>query len=165
MWHLSSGNTDLPYICSVQFISVTQSCLTLCNLMDCSMPGFPVHHQLPEPTQTYVHRTGEVIQPYHHLSFPFPPASFPASRSFPMSQFFTSDSQSIGLSGSASFLPMNIQDWFPSEWTGWISLQSKRLSRVFSNTIVQKHQFFVLSFLYSPTLISIHDYLKNHSFD
>ena len=70
------------------------------------------------------------------------PQSFPASGSFPMSQFFTSGGQSIGVSASASILPMNIQDWFPLGWTGWISLQSKRLSRAFSNTTVQKHQFF-----------------------
>ena len=68
--------------------------------------------------------------------------SFPASGSFPMSQFFASGSQSIGVSTSASVLPMNIQDWFPLGWTGWISLQSKGLSRVFSNTTVQMHQFF-----------------------
>ena len=68
--------------------------------------------------------------------------SFPASGSFPMSPFFTSGGQSIGASASASVLPMNIQDWFPSGWTGWISLQSKRLSRIFSTTTVPKHQFF-----------------------
>ena len=68
--------------------------------------------------------------------------SFPVSGSFPMSQFFTSGGQSTGVSASASILPMNIQDWFPLGWTGWISLQSKGLSRVFSNTTVQKHQFF-----------------------
>ena len=70
------------------------------------------------------------------------PHSFPASGSFQMSQLFTSDGQSIGVSVSTSFFPMNTQDWSPSEWTGWISLQSKGLSRVFSNTTVQKHQFF-----------------------
>ena len=93
--------------------------------------------------------------------------SFPTSRSFPVSQFFTSGGQSIGVSASASVLPMNIQDLFPLGWTGWISLQSKGLSRIFSllNTTVQKHQFFSeLSFLYSPTLTFIHDYWKNHSF-
>ena len=68
--------------------------------------------------------------------------SFPASGSFQMSQLFTSDGQSVGVSASASVLPMNIQDWFPLGWTGWISLQSKGLSRVFSNTTVQKYQFF-----------------------
>ena len=68
--------------------------------------------------------------------------SFPASRSFSMSQFFTSGGQSIGVSASASVLPMNIQDWSPLGWTGLTSLQSKGLSRVFSNTTVQKHQFF-----------------------
>ena len=68
--------------------------------------------------------------------------SFPASGSFQISQFFASGGQSIGVSASASVLPMNIQDWFPLGWIGWNSLQSKRLSRVFSNTTVQKHQFF-----------------------
>ena len=68
--------------------------------------------------------------------------SFPASRSFPMSQFFTSECQSIGVSASTSVLLMNVQDWFPLRWTGWISLQSKGLSRVFFNTTLQKHQFF-----------------------
>ena len=84
--------------------------------------------------------------------------SFPASGSFPVSRFFASGGQSIGASASASVLPMNILDWFPLGWTGWISLQSKGLSRVFSNTTVQKHQFFYISFLYGPTLTSIHDY-------
>ena len=68
--------------------------------------------------------------------------SFPASGSFQMSQFFKSGGQSIAVASSASVLPMNIHDWFPLGWTGWISMQSKRLSRVFSNTTVQKHQFF-----------------------
>ena len=70
------------------------------------------------------------------------PQSLPASGSFPMNQLFTSGGQSIGVSASASVLPMNTQDWSPLGWTGWISLQSKGLSRVFSNTTVQKHQFF-----------------------
>ena len=70
------------------------------------------------------------------------PQSFPASESFPMSQFFTSGGQSIGVSAPASVLSMIIQDWFPLGWTGWISLQSKGLSRIFSNTTIQKHQFF-----------------------
>ena len=76
------------------------------------------------------------------VSFSFCLQSFPASGSFPMSQFFASGDQSIGVSASISVLPMNIQDWFPLRWIGWISLQSKGLSRVFSNTTVQKHQFF-----------------------
>ena len=90
--------------------------------------------------------------------------SFPAPGSFPMSQFFTSGGQSIGVSASVSVLPMNIQDWFPLGWTGWISLQSKGFSRVSSNTTVQKHQF-IGSQLYSPTLTYIDDYWKNYSFD
>ena len=89
--------------------------------------------------------------------------SYPASGPFPMSQFFASGGQSIG--ASTSVLTMNIQDWSPLGWTGWISLQSKGLSRVFSNTTVQKHNSSALSFLYGPTLISIHDYWKNQNFD
>ena len=91
--------------------------------------------------------------------------SFSASRSFQMSQFFSSSGQSIGVSASAPVLPMNIQDWFPLGWTGWIFLQSKGLSRVLSNITFQKHQFFSTQLLYSPTLTSIHDCWKNHSFD
>ena len=89
------------------------------------------------PSSQWCHRTilSSVI-PFSHLQ------SFPALGSFPMSQFFESGGQSIGVSASASVLPMNIQDWYPLGWTGWIFLQSKGLSRVFSNTIVQKHQFF-----------------------
>ena len=89
--------------------------------------------------------------------------SFPASGSFPVSQFFTSGGQSVG--ASASVLPTNSQDWFPLGWTGWISLQSMGLSRVFSNTTVQRHQFFGTQISLSPTLTSIHDYWKNHSLD
>ena len=91
--------------------------------------------------------------------------SFPASGSFQMSQLSASGGQIIGISASVSVLPMNIQDWFPLGWTGWISLQSKGLSRVFSNTTVQKHQFLALSYVYSLTLTYIHDYWKNHSCD
>ena len=89
------------------------------------------------------------------------PQSLPASGSFPMSQLFVWVGQSIELSALASVLPKNTQDWFPLGWTGWISLQSKGLSRVFSNITVQKHQFSVLSFPYSPTLTSTHDHWQN----
>ena len=113
------------------------SCLTLCDPMDCSTPGFPVLHHLPGLAQTHVHPTiwSSVIPISSCLQ------SFPASGSFPMSQFFISGGQSIGVSASASVLPMNIQDWFPLVLTGLISSQSKGLSRVFSNITVQKHQF------------------------
>ena len=113
-----------------------------------------VHHQLPEVT--HVHRVCDAIQPSHHLSSPSLPAfNLSQPGSFQMSQFFASGGQSIGVSASASVLPMNIQDWFLLEWTGWISLQAKGLSRVFSNTTIQKHQFFDAQ-LYSPTLTPIH---------
>ena len=91
--------------------------------------------------------------------------SFPASGSFPMSQFFPSGDQSIGVSASASVLPINIQDWFPLGWIGWISLQSKRLSRLFSNTKFKNINSSAFSFLYSPNLMSIHNSWKNHNLD
>ena len=125
-----------------QFSSVAQSCLTLCNPMDCSTPAFPVHHQLTEFTQTHAHWVSDFIQPSHPvIPFSSQLQYFKASGSFQMSQLFTSGGQSIGVSVTTSVLPMNIQDLSPLGWTGWISLQSKGLSRVFSNTIVQKHQF------------------------
>ena len=111
--------------------------------------------QILKFTHTHVHWVSDAIQPSRPLSqwchptisssvVPFSShlQSFPAPGSFQMSQFFTSGGQSIGVSASAWVLPMNIQDWFPLGWTGWISLQSKGLSRVFSSTKVQKHQFF-----------------------
>ena len=102
-----------------QFSSVAQSCPTLRDPMNRSMAGLPVHHQLPEFTQTHVHWVSDAIQPSHPLS------SLPASESFPMSQLFPWSGQSIGVFALASFLQMNTQDWSPLEWTGWISLQSK----------------------------------------
>ena len=123
--------------------------------MDCSTRGQPVHRQLPEFTQTHVHWHESNSFPTISSSvFPFSChlQSFPASGSFPMSQLFAWGSQSIGISASKSVPPKNTQDQSPLEWTGWISLQSKGLSRVFSNTTVQKHQFFVqLSHPYMTT--------------
>ena len=147
---------------SLAFSSVTQSYLTFCDPMDCSMPGFPVHHQLPELTQTHVHPAGDAIQPSHPVISSCL-QSFPASGSFPMSQFFSSGGQSIGVPASASVLPMNIQDWLLLGLTGWISLQSKWLSRVFSNTTVQSINSSVLSFLYTKFNSHIHTRLLEKS--
>ena len=127
----------------VQFSSAAHSCLTLWDLINHSTPGHSVHYQLLEFTQTHVHQDGDAIQPSHALSSPSPPAPSPSQhQSFPMSQLFTWSGQSIGVAASASVLPKNTQNWSPLEWTGWIFLQSEGLSRVFSNTTVQKHQFF-----------------------
>jgi len=128
----------------IKFSSVTSSCLTLCDPMNHSTPGLPVHHQLLEFTQTHVHRVSDCHPTISSSVIPFSSCfqSFPASGSFQMSQLFASGGQSIGVSASTSVLSMNTQDWSPLGWTGWISLQSKGLSRVFSNTTVQKHQFF-----------------------
>ena len=119
---------------------------------------------LLELAQAHVHCVHGTIQPPHLL----PPPSlfaFSLSQSFLMSQLFTSGGQSIGASTSASVLPMNIQGWFPLGQTGLISLWSKGLSRVFSSTTVQKHQFFSTQPSFGPTLKSVHDYWKDHSFD
>ena len=129
-----------------QFSSVTQSCPTLCDSMNHSTPGLPVHHQLPESSQTHVRRVGDAIQPSHPLSSPSPPA-LSLSQNQGIFKWISSSHQmaklhQVGLWASTSVLPTNTQDWSPLGWTGWISLQSKGLSRVFSNTTVQNYQFF-----------------------
>ena len=146
---------------SVLFSSVQSlSHVWLCDPMNCSTPGLPVHHQLwvhpnPCPLCRSCHPTiSSSVTPFSSC-----PQSFPASGSFQMSQLSASGGQRIGVSASTSVLSMNTQDWFPLGRTGWISFQSKGLSRVFSNTTVQKHQFCGAQ-LYNPTLTSIHDYWK-----
>ena len=214
----------------MQFSSASQSCPNLYDPMDCSTPGFSVHHQLqfiitgpiysmlthlyllslvPYSVLPHLYSSFSSVQFSHSVMsnslrphelqqarppcssqtpwiypnscplswwchptilssvIPFSslPQSFLASGSFQMSQLFALNGQSIGVSASSSVLPMNTQDWSPLGWTDWISLQFKGLSRVFSNTTVQKHQFFGAQFLHSPTLTSIHNYWKNHSLD
>ena len=128
---------------SVQFSSVAQSCLTLRpheskhTRPPCPSPT-PGVHPNPCPSSQWCHPTIS----YSVVPFSFCLESFPAAESFLMRQPFTWGGQSIGVSASASVLPMNTQDWSPLGWIGWISLQSKGPSRVFSNTTVQKHQFF-----------------------
>ena len=149
-----------------QFSSVGQSCPTLCDPMNRSTPGLPVLHQLLEFTQTHVHRVSDAIQPSHPLSSPSPPAPSP-SQHHGLFQWVNSawGGQSIGVSASVSVLPMNTQDWSPLGWTGWLSLQSKGLSRVFSNTTVQKHQFFSAQ-LSSQSNSHTHTWpLENYSLD
>ena len=134
--------------------------------MDCSTPGFQVLHHLPELAQTHIHWVRDAIQSSHPLSFPsLPVFSLSQHQGLPMSWLFISGGQSIGASASASFFPMNIQGWFPLGLIGLIFLQSKGLSRVFSNTTVWKHHSLVLSLLYDTALTSIDDYWKNHGFD
>ena len=140
-WKLNSFSN--LRINSVQFSSVAQSCPTLCDLMNCSTPGLPIHQQLLEFIQTLVHRVGDAIQPSHPLSSLSPPASAPFQHQG-LFQWVNSWHE------VAKVLEFQLQhhsfqdtqDWSPLGWTGWISLQSKGPSRVFSNTTVQKHQFF-----------------------
>ena len=129
-----------------------QSCPTLCDPIDPDSlrPHESQHARPPCPTPTPgVHSNSHALSQWCHpavsssvVPFSSCPQSFPASESFPMSQLFTWGGQSTGVSASASVLPKKSQGWSPSEWTSWLSLQSKGLSRVFSNTAVQKHQFF-----------------------
>ena len=126
--------------------SVQFSCSVMSNSLQ---PHEPQHARLPCPSPTPgVYPNSCPLSRWCHPTISSSvilfscPQSFPASGSFPMSQLFTSGGQSIKVSASASVLPMNTQDWSPLGWTGWISLQSKGLSRVYSNTTVQKHQFF-----------------------
>ena len=151
MWFVSSleGKSEFSQKINLsrwqtQFSWVAQSCLTLCSPMDCSTPGLPVHHHLLEsnPNSCPLSRWRHPTISFSVLPFSSHLQSFPASGSFQMSQFFTLGGQSIRVSASTSVLPMNTQDWSPLGWTGWISLEPKGLSRVFSNTTVQKHQFF-----------------------
>ena len=151
--------------CSVQFShSVMSDFLRPHELQHASPPcPSPTPRAYPNscPLSWWCHPTiSSSVVPFSSC-----PQSCPASGSFQMSQLFTWGGQSNGVSASTSVLPMNTQDWSPLGWTDWISLQSKGLSRVFSNTTVQKHHSSMLSFLYNPTLTSIHDYWKNHSFD
>ena len=146
----------------IQFSSVAQSCLTLWDPMNCSMPGPPVHPRVcPNPCP--LSRWWQPTISSSVVPFSSCPQSFPASGSFQMSQLFASGGQSIGVAASTSVLLINFQDWFPLGSTGCISLQSKGLSRVFSNTTVLKPS--IICFPYSPTLTSIHSLWKNHSLD
>ena len=119
---------------------VTQSCLTLCDPMDCSTPDLPVPHHLPEFAQVHVHCINDAVQLSHPLTPSCP--SVPASGTFPMSHLFALDDQNTGASASASVLPVNIQGWSPLRLTGLISLLYKGLSGVFFSTTVWRHQFF-----------------------
>ena len=133
-----------PTVTIPQFSSVAQSCLTLCDPINRSTPGFPVHHQHPESTQNNVHRVDDAIQPSHPLLFPSP-LSLNLSQHQGIFKWVSSSHQ---VAKVLEFQPQHqsfqwkTQDWSPLEWTGWTSLHFKGLSRVFSNTTVQKHQFF-----------------------
>ena len=143
---------------SQKFSSVIQSCPTPCDPMNCNTTALAVHHQLPESTQTHVHRVGDAIQPSHPvIPFSSCPQSSPASGSFQMSQLFAWGGQSIGVSASVSVFPMNIQDWFPLGWTGWISLQSKGLSYLLQLhsskvSVLQRSAFFIVKLSHPFTI-------------
>ena len=155
-YYTASYNMQDQSVSSVS--SVAQSCLTLCDPMDCSMPGLPVHHQFREFTQTHVHWVDDAIQPSHPLSCPSSscPQSLPAQGSFPMSQFFASGGQRIGVSASASVLRWMFRtDFLQDGLVG--SPCSPRDSQEFSPAPQFKStSSSALNFLYSPTLTSIH---------
>ena len=134
---------QLKYLKENVFLSSVQSCPTLCDPMNHSTPGLPVHHQFPEFTQIHIHQVGDAIQASHPLSSPSPPAPNPSQHQSLFQWVNPShEVDKVLVSALASFLPKKSQGWSPSEWAGWISLQSKGLLRVFYNTTVQKYQFF-----------------------
>ena len=159
--HMKRCSTSLI----IQFSSVTQSCLTLCDPMYCGMPGFPVHHQLLEPTQTHVHRVSDTTQPSHPLSSPSPSAF----------NFFLHQGLFQGLlhirwpkywSFSFSISRSNEYSGLISFGMDWLDLLAVQGTLKSSPTPQLKSiNSLALSFLYSPSLTSIHDYWKNHSFD
>ena len=157
---------DRFYLCLFCY-SVAQSCLTLCHPMDCRMPGLPVLHYLLEFVQTHVHWVGDAIQPFHPLLYPSPPAvDFSQHQGlFKWVDSFHQAAKVLAFYLQHHSFPINIQGWFPLGLTGWVSLQSKGLSRVFSSTLIQKHQFLGPQPSFGPILISVHDYWKNPSFD
>ena len=156
---LRFGFSSVQFSRSVVFESL-QPCESQHARLPCPLPT-PGVHTNPCPSSWWCHQDiSSSVIPFSSC-----PQSLPTSESFPMSQLFAWVGQSTGVSTSASFLPKKSQGSSPSEWTGWISLQSKGLSRVFSNTTVQKFNSSALSFLHSPTLTSIHDNWKNHSLD
>ena len=151
----------------MSFLLFTQSCPTLCNPTDCITPDFPVLHHLPEFAQTHVHWVDDAIQPSYPLVTPFSsfPHSLPASGSFPVSHLFVSGGQSIGVSTSASVLPMNIMGWLPLGLIGLISLLSKNSQESSPAPQFESVNSLMLSLFYGPALTSIHDCWKNHSID
>ena len=134
--HMKRCSTSL-IISLIQFSSVAQSCLTLCNPMNLSMPGLPVHHQLPEFTQTHVHRVGDAIQPSHPLWSPFLPTPNPSQHQSLLSQLFTWGGQSTGVSALASFLPKNS---FRIDWLDLLAVQRTLKSLLQHHS--SKHEFF-----------------------
>ena len=155
------------HVIVLQFSSVTQSCPTLCNPMDCSTPGLPVHHQIPALTQTRVHWVTDAIQPSHPLSSPSPPA-LNHSRHQGLFQWVSCSHQ------VAKVLEFQLQhqffQWifktdFLSDWLVWSPCSPRDFQECSPTLQFKSINSLVLSFLYSPTLTSIHDYWKNHSFD
>ena len=166
--HLTWHYFFLSIFCfCIQFSSVAQLCLTLCDPMNCSTPGLPVHHQLPEFTQTHVRRVRDAIQPSHPLPSPSPPAPNP-SQHLSLFQWVNSSlevAKSTGVSALASFLPKKTQDWSPLEWTGLDLLAVQGTLKSSPTPHFKNINSLVLSFLHSPTLTSIHDHRKNHSLE
>ena len=154
----------LHWLCEL-CCSVAQSCPTLCDPMDCSTPGFPVLHQLPELAQTHAYRVGDVIQPSHPLSFPSPPA-FNLSQHQGLFQWVSSSCWvASNIRASASVLPVNIQHWVPLGLTGLSPCSPSDSQESFPTPQLESINSSTPSLLYDPTRITIQNYWKNYSFD
>ena len=170
--YLSLAYVSRLYLWSYSYCSISSVQFSCSVMSDSLWPHESQHARPPCPSPTP--RVHSNLCPWNRWCHPaisssvVPfscPQSLPASESFPMSQLFTWGGQSIGISALASVLPMNTQDWSPLEWTGWISLQSKGFSRVFSNTTIQNLQFFSAQLSSQSNSTSIHDHWQNHSLD
>ena len=162
VYQLGTGSKS----CSVQYGSVTQSCLTLCDPMDCSTPGLPVHHQLPEFTQTHVHWVSDAIQPPHPLLSPSPP-TFNLSQHQGLFKWISSSHQ-VAKYWSFSIVPSSEYSGlisFKMDWLDLLTVQSPYRQESDPTPQFKSINSSALSFLYSPTLTSIHDYWKIQSFD
>ena len=170
-------NEELPQVTTIfhwcyllnplQFSSVTQSCPTLCDPMNCSTPGLPVRHQLLEFTQIHVQWVGDAIQPSHPLLSPSPPAPNPLKHQclFQWVNSLHEVAKVLEFQLQASVLPVNTQDWSPLGWIGWISLQYKGTLKSSPTPQFKSINSLALSFLHSLTLTSIHDHWGNQSLD
>ena len=170
-WPISARNAGMIIVSQVAVLyccSVSKSCLTLYDPMDCSILGFPVLHYLPKFVPSHAHWVSETIQPSHPVLTSSPLALNLSQHQglFQCSRLFTSGDQNIGASASASVLPMNIQGWFPLGLTGFNLLAVQGTLKSFYPTPqLESIICLVLSHLYGPAVTSVYDYWKNHSFD
>ena len=164
-WKNQKKTLKYQFVYIVACCSVAQSCPTLCNPMDCNIPGYSVLHYVLEFAQIQEHWVGDPIQTPHLLPTPHLPSIFPTIRVISNESTLCVRWPSTGASASPSVFPMNIQDWFPLDWLVWFPSCPRDSQESSPTPQFKSINFSVLRLLYDPTLISVHDYWKNHNFD